>query len=158
MLTTEAMRVAENYGWTLTDDDCFQWQRGVIDPQRPLVQCYEMCQIVRIGDEYRVCHGLVDIGAVSEEELDVLVQMYGYEGLDGFVRETAATNEFTFHEDGTIDRENSPAWDLEYGLLAEMDFETNALSEYMTDYSFATEEDASRHIFQNILNKPALVW
>lgn len=158
MLITEALRAAENHGWTLTDDDCFQWQRGVIDPQRPLVQCYEMCQVVRIGDEYRVCHGLVAIGAVSEEELDALVRMCGYKGLDDFVRETAATNEFLFHEDGTVDRESSPAWSLEYGLLAEMDFKTNALSEYMTDYAFTTEQAAGQYIFQNILDKPALVW
>lgn len=158
MLTNNEIRKAEKLGWTLTDDDCCQWQRGIIDEQRPLVQCYEMCQIVRIGEEYRVCHGVVPIGAVSEEELDVLVHMYGYNSLDEFVQESAPTSDFVVDANGAIDRENSPAWVLEYGLLAEMDFETNALSEYITDHAFATEEDACHYIFQNILDKPALVW
>lgn len=157
-MNIERIIMAEKMGWTLTDDDCYQWQRGVIRLDRPFEQCFEMCQITKIGDEYRVCHGTVTISDVSFEELDVLVRMYGYDGLEGFVQETAPTTEFVFNADGSIDRENSLAWILEYALLAEMDFETNALSEYMTDYMFATEEEASQYIFQNILSKAAPVW
>lgn len=152
-MTTERIIRAGKMGWTLTDDDCFQWQRGVIRLDRPLAQCFEMCQITKMGDEYRICHGIVTISDVSSEELDALVRMYGYNGLEGFVQESAPTTEFVFNVDGSIDRENSPAWILEYALLAEMDFETNALSEYMTDYVFTTEEEAHQYIFQNILSK-----
>ena len=151
MLSNEEMRKAESFGWTQTDSDCCQWQREVVDPAQPLVQCYEMCQMTEIGDEYRVCHGIVAIGAVSDEELDVLVRMYGYDGLDDFVRQTATTDEFVLKADGTIDRENSPAWVLEQALLAEMDFETNALSEYMTDAGFGSETEAEAYIFRKIL-------
>lgn len=63
-MTTERIIRAEEKGWALTDDDCFQWQRGVIKQERPFAQCFEMCQITKIGDEYRVCHGVVVINDV----------------------------------------------------------------------------------------------
>lgn len=77
-MTTERIIRAEEKGWALTDDDCFQWQRGVIKQERPFAQCFEMCQITKIGDEYRVCHGVVVINDVPYEELEVLVKMFGY--------------------------------------------------------------------------------
>lgn len=153
MFSNEHMPEVEPLEWTLTNAEHFRCQRSIVDPEQPLVECYEMCQAIKIGDEYRVCHGVVAIGAVPEDELDVLVRMYGYAGLEDFVQQTSPTNEFVFNDDGTIDRENSPAWILEYALLAEMDFETNALAEYMTDHAFAIEGDAFRYIFEKFLRK-----
>ena len=66
---------------------------------------------------------------------------------------TSASNEFCWNEDGSIDRENSPAWILEYALLAEMDFETQALSEYLTEHSFSSRVDAEYFIKENILKQ-----
>lgn len=150
---TLMVQEAEKYGWTLTDDDDFQWRREITDAMAPLCQTYEMCQIISIGDKFTVCHGDVRIGALPYEELDALVSMYGYEGLDDFVQQTSASNEFCWNEDGRIDRENSPAWILEYALLAEMDFETQALSEYLTEHSFGSRVDAEYFIKENILKQ-----
>ena len=147
------VKEAEKFGWTLTDDDDFQWQREIIDTTAPLCQTYEMCQIISLGDKYAVCHGNVRVGALPFEELDALVGMYGYESLDDFVQQTSASNEFLWNEDGSIDRENSPAWILEYPLLAEMDFETQALTEYLTDLSFSSYVEAEYFIKENILKK-----
>lgn len=72
-MTTERIIRAEEKGWALTDDDCFQWQRGVIKQERPFAQCFEMCQVTKIGDEYRVCHGTIIINDVPYEELEVLL-------------------------------------------------------------------------------------
>ena len=153
-----AVREAEAYGWTLTDDDSYQWQRGIIDETFPLAQCFEMCQITKLGEKYGVSHGNVRIGMMPYEELEELVKLYGYSGLDDFVQQTVATNEFVLKADGTIDRENSPSWILEYGLLAEMNFETLALDDFMPEVSFDSFEEAESYILQHILHKPGVVW
>lgn len=157
-MTTERIIRAEEKGWALTDDDCFQWQRSVIKQERPFAQCFEMCQITKIGDEYRVCHDVVVINDVPYEELEVLVKMFGYESLDDFVLQTANSNEFIFNKDGTIDRINSPSWIPEYPLLAQMDFKTNAISEYLTDAAFSSESVAEEYIYREYLTQEARVW
>ena len=144
---------AEKYGWTLTDDDDFQWQREVIEQEAPLVQTYEMCQLVSIGDKYGVCHGNVRIGAVPYEELDELVRFYGYDGLDDFVKQTSPSDEFVTREDGSLDREKSPAWILEYPLLAEMDFETRTFDEYFTGRILDNRKEAEAFVWNNYLKK-----
>lgn len=157
-MTTERIIRAEKMGWFFTNDNYFQWQRRVIRQDRPLAQCFEMCQIAKIGDEYRVCHGMVTINDVPYEELEVLVKMFGYECLDDFVLQTANSNEFVFNKDGTIDRINSPSWIPEYPLLAQMDFKTNAISEYLTDAAFSSESAAEEYIYREYLTQEACVW
>ena len=157
-MTTERIIRAEKMGWFFTNDNYFQWQRRVIRQDRPLAQCFEMCQIAKIGDEYRVCHGMVTINDVPYEELEVLVKMFGYECLDDFVLQTANSNEFVFNKDGTIDRINSHSWIPEYPLLAQMDFKTNAISEYLTDAAFSSESAAEEYIYREFLSREACVW
>ena len=41
-MTTERIIRAEKMGWALTDDDCFQWQRGVIKQERPFAKCAKL--------------------------------------------------------------------------------------------------------------------
>lgn len=157
-MTIERLIKASSMGWTLIDDDCFQWQRGILDRHRLFVPHYEMCQILKIGDKYRVCHGTVAINDTSYEELEVLVKRFGYKNLDDFVLQTANSTEFIFNEDGTIDRIHSPSWILEWALLAQMDFKTNAIDAYLTNVAFDYEDEAEEYIYREFLCQKACVW
>lgn len=151
----EGAASVEDLGWTMISDKKYMWQREVILRDMPLVQAYEMVMAVKLGEAYEICHGTVKIGMVPYEELNLLVQIYGYSDLDDFVIQTSPTTEFVFKENGTIDREASESWILEYALLAQMDFESNCLEEYMTDTHFDSREQAEYFIAKNILKKEA---
>lgn len=122
--------------WFMTDDDCLQHCRShpAIDPQ-----VYELVQIIGFPDHlegkpfYRVAHAHIDIKDYTEKEIQDALGFFGYEDMDDFVFQNATTNEFLYKEDGSLDRENSPAYIIDYQLIAEMLFEMEAL-EYAEEW------------------------
>ena len=155
-MNTQDFKKVEALGWTLTDDDCFQWCREVPSSSSPLGKAFELCQIVQYpGGPFCACvwHGIVDVGAKTESELEKVVSLYGYLSLAEFVEDTSPYK--VDFSDSVSARENNPDWVLEYGLLAEMFFETTP--SFDLGMLFQDEKTAEDYIFQNILSKP-LKW
>lgn len=136
------------FGWTVTDDDCCQLQRQC--GKAPLDQVYEMWQVTRVPMGYTLSHGVIDLTNPNVSELEELVRQYGYDSIDDFVKQCSPTTDFLYMEDGTLDREHSPSWYLEYPLLAEMIFECGAITEYCegSDCVYEEYEDAENAILE----------
>lgn len=119
----EALNKSE---WFITDDDCLQCCRKVpeLDPEY-----YELIQINSYPGHvdgvpfFQVAHGRVDISEHSEEEILDALNAYGYEDMDDFVFQNAPSEDWVYKDDGSIDRENSPGYIIDYQLIAEMFFE-----------------------------------
>lgn len=115
--------------WFMTDDDCLQHCRchPAIDPQR-----YELVQINSFPGHldgkpfYQVSHAIINVKEYGEDEILDALGAYGYKDMDDFVFQNATTNEFLYKEDGTLDRDNSPAYIIDYQLIAEMLFELDS--------------------------------
>lgn len=129
--------------WFMTDDDCLQHCRchPAIDPQ-----VYELVQINSFPGHldgkpfYQVAHAHIDIKDYTDEEILDALGAYGYEGMDDFVFQNTATNEFLYREDGTLDRDNSPGYIIDYQLIAEMLFELEALEIGNDGHTFSWNE------------------
>ena len=128
--------------WTLCDQDTLQHSKALdpfgVDP------IYEMCQLMKLPTGYVVCHGVVDAD-LPQQLLEDYLHLYGYDDLDDFVRQNTASSEFIYHDDGTIDRENSPSWYVDYSYVAEMIFETNFM-EFMDSHEVLTWDEAVNRI------------
>lgn len=132
-------RSAPESEWFITDDDCLQCCRPIpaIDPQQ-----YELVQINSYdgrGDDdpvFQTTHAIIDLKDYTDEEILSVLNAYGYKDMDDFVFQNSPTEEFLYHADGTLDRENSPSYIIEYQLIAEMLFETE-------NYEYADREFSS---------------
>lgn len=130
--------------WFCTDDDCAQYCRRV--GPAPLDAVFELFQVTETPNGYQISHGTVDPRPLSAPEVENILRQYGYEGLDDFVFQLATCDDWVYKADGSLDRENSPAYIIDYQLTAEMMFELGALGEYLEDIVFETYEKAERYI------------
>lgn len=134
--------------WFITDDDCLQCCRPIpeIDPDR-----YEFVQVNRLpGNEnskalYEIAQAVIDIKNYSEEEILGALNFFGYEDMDDFVFQNATSDEWVYLPDGSLDRENSPSYVIDYQLIAEMLFEMKSLEEY-GDRSYISWNEAVERI------------
>lgn len=109
----------------------------------PMRAVYEMYQITKTDAGYTISHGQVDAEAMSETDMNDLVRRNGYRDLDAFVMELSPTNEWVYDKDGChLDRENSPAYIIDYQALAAMAFQQDAEGKFMTNQVFASEDEA----------------
>ncbi len=138
--------------WILTDDDCLQYRR-ILDPLYSN-DSFELCQIVELPDgDYGFCHGTIsDISKIPEEEIEDYLQLYGYQNMANFVMETSGSHAFVYGPDGKIDRENSPGWSIDYGLIAEMIFETDYI-EFLDETGIKSWDEAADKVSDFTGNK-----
>lgn len=125
----------KNHGWVETDNDCGQHRKELNDGT------FSFVQIVNLNEEYSVSKATVEPQKLSEDDLNTLLKAYGFSNLDDFVKNNVPDWDFTFCEDGSIDRENSPSWVIDWALIAEMQFEEISLSNLLSR-RFKTFEDA----------------
>lgn len=147
-------RQAQKTDWLLTDDDCCQLRRT---DALAISNIFELYQINRYPghlrrptqseDFFKVAHAYIDISDYSEGDILSALQGFGYESLDRFVEETSPDWNVIYKEDGTIDRENSPSYIIDFGLIAEMLFEFDAL-EYAIEKEYNSYNEAVSAIEQ----------
>lgn len=129
--------------WFVTDDDCLQCCRPLpaANPQVfDLVQINSFAGHIDGAPFYQVAKALIDVSEYTEDEILDALGTYGYKDMDDFVLQNSPNEEFIYHEDGTLDRENSPGYIIEYQLIAEMLFELEA-QEYVQE-EFRSWNDA----------------
>ena len=134
-------------GWVETDDDCSQLVLRC-DPFRG--RFFELYQITALpNEEYGVSHDTIDVENYSERDILDALNAYGYSSLDEFVVECAASNEFSRRPDGSLDP-NSPAYIVDYELIAEMLFELEAFDCLVPNKTFCSWDEAKRFIYELI--------
>ena len=121
--------------WFVTDDDCLQHCRQI----RDITPNYDFIQINSYHGNsdgkpfYQIAHGSVRVlSDYSEEEIADALSSFGYSNMDDFVIQNSPGSNFVYKEDGSVDRENSPDYSVNYQLIAEMLFESNN-QEFVTD-------------------------
>lgn len=128
--------------WFCTDNDCLQHCRPtpVIDPEH-----YDFVQINHFPNYpyYLVSQGTIDLKTYSQEDILSALNSFGYKDMDDFVFQNTATQEFVYKEDGTLDRENSPSYIIDYQLIAEMLFEEQSL-ELVTSTHYSWDQAVSQ--------------
>lgn len=119
--------------WFITDDDCLQCccRHPDIDPDS-----YEFVQIIGFDGHvdgkpfWVVAHANINVKDFTEKDIQSALNYFDYEDMDDFVYQNAPDWNVVYHEDGSIDKENSPSYIIDYQLIAEMLFETDALAHY----------------------------
>lgn len=142
-------RSAPESEWFITDGDCLQCCRPLpaIDPKQfELVQINSYPGHVDGKPFFQTSHATIDLNEYKDEEVLSVLGSYGYNDMDDFVLQNAPGGELVYKEDGTLDRENSPGYIIEYQLIAEMFFETENY-EY-TDQEFSSWNEAVVRIEQ----------
>ena len=112
--------------WILTDDDCAQYVRNLDEFKGNVFELWQVCGVL---DMFAVAHAVININDYSEDEIEDVLHYYSYENLDDFVQEISPAT-IERKADGTLDRE-SPNYIVEWQLIAEMLFETEALYRHL---------------------------
>ena len=112
--------------WILTDDDCAQYVRNLDEFKGNVFELWQVCGVL---DMFAVAHAFININDYSEDEIEDVLHYYSYENLDDFVQEISPAT-IERKADGTLDRE-SPNYIVEWQLIAEMLFETEALYRHL---------------------------
>lgn len=135
--------------WHLTDDDSAQYI-CYLDPIAGTTgKLFDLIQVTKIPDGYVISKDVIDIGSYSEENIEDILKLYGYEGLDDFVEETSPVK-IPKLPDGTLDKE-SEEYIIDYSLIAEMLFETTAF-ECLIPGKYDTFDAAAEKVREIILN------
>ena len=128
--------------WFCTDNDCLQHCRPTptIDPEY-----YDFVQINHFPNYpyYLVSQGTIDLKSYSEEDILSALNSFGYKDMDDFVFQNTASQEFVYKEDGTLNREHSPSYIIDYQLIAEMLFEEQSL-ELVTGTHYSWDQAVSQ--------------
>jgi len=134
--------------WHITDDDCLRCYRP-IPATNP--ECYEFIQLNSYSGNadglpfHQVSHGTIHIhDDYTEEDLNSILNAFGYPDMDAFVKEYADPEHLRFKEDGSIDRDHSPCYMIDHYQLAEMAFKLEN-QEYV-DQEFFSRNDAVSYI------------
>ena len=133
--------------WLLTDDDNAQYVRS-LNFSNTIFELYQVCKLV---DVYKIAHGIVVIENYSREEIDETLRFYGYKNMDDFVEQTSP-EVISKNEDGSLDK-NSPYYIIDWQLIAEMIFEENALSEYLMDEEKWEDFDSAASYIRNAIGQ-----
>lgn len=110
--------------WILADDDCAQYVRMVNEYTGKTFELWQVCELV---ESYVVAHATINIDNYSSDEINEVLNFFGYQNLDEFV-EMGAPGPIERHKDGSLDKD-SPHYIIEWQLIAEMLFETEALTD-----------------------------
>ena len=137
------MNAIDKFGWILTDDDAAQYVRRA--GLAPLDNEFELFQITAVPNGFYISHASVNTDELAQEDVDTLLSSYGYDSLEEFVMETSTGTDFHHKEDGSIDRDKSPDWIVEWQLIAEMAFETDALDN-LGDECFSSWDEAREEL------------
>lgn len=113
-----------NTVWTLTDDDSAQYVRNADEYTGTVFELWQVCEL---PDGYGVAYAIVRIEDYTDDEIKDVLNLYGYRDMDDFVEQTAP-GPIQRNEDGSLDKE-SPNYIIEWQLIAEMLFETEALTD-----------------------------
>lgn len=87
---------------------------------------YEVIRVThdKHGDQAEFVHRVIFMAEYDEQALTAILQNFGYESLDAFVREVNHADVdpagLIVRSDGSIDREASPSWWIDYMLLASL--------------------------------------
>lgn len=135
--------------WFITDGDCLQCCRPLpaINPKQ-----FELVQINSFDGRnddppiFQTAHVIIDLNEYTDEEVLSELNAFGYTDMDDFVLQNSSGGELVYNEDGTLDREHSPGYVIEYQLIAEMFFESRNY-EY-ADQEFSTWNEAVARIEQ----------
>ena len=112
--------------WILTDDDCAQYVRNLDEFKGNVFELWQVCGVL---DMFAVAHAFINSNDYSEDEIEDVLHYYSYENLDDFVQEISPAT-IERKADGTVDRE-SPSYIVDWQLIAEMLFETEALYRHL---------------------------
>lgn len=98
--------------------------------------CYVRCldfgnlyEVVRVthnkhDQQAEFVHQIIFMAEYDEPTLTEILRGFGYESLDAFVYEANGADTdpagFTFRQDGSIDRAESPSWQIDYMLLSSL--------------------------------------
>lgn len=106
------------------------------------------------GLSYMLYMTTISFQEKTDAEIDEVLKRFGYENMDAFVIENAATEEWEFHGNGTLDRVNSPSYIIDYILLAELLFMAYAMdpaNAFMKNLSW----DSAELMVESIINNEA---
>ena len=132
--------------WTLTDDDCAQYVRTV---DEYFGKTFELWQVCKLVGNYEVAHAIINIDDYSDDEINEVLNFFGYQDMDEFV-DMVSPVQIKRREDGTLDKD-SPHYIIEWQLIAEMIFESHALSEFLVPEQHWNDfESAAAYIQQAI--------
>ena len=133
--------------WFMTDDSCLQHCRQIPDrtPNYGFVQINCFPGSADNKPFYQIAHGNVRVlSDYSEEEIHSALVSYGYSDVDDFVLRNSADAKPVYRSDGSLDRENTPGYEVNYQLIAEMLFESDN-QEFVVN-EFSTWNDAVRAV------------
>lgn len=133
--------------WILTDDTTSQYIRS-LDFLNTVFELYQVC---KVADVFKVAHGTVDVRSCSREEIYNTLRLYGYENVDDFVEQTSPEI-IDKNEDGSLNR-NSPYYIIDWQLIAEMIFEEKALSEYLVDGKEWKDSDSAALYVRTVISQ-----
>ena len=131
-------------GWDCTDDDSAQYISRDIRGR-----LFELVQVCALGEEYGVAHDVIDIETYSDDDIEDALRAYGYDNIDDFVQQ-CSPEIIPKLADGSLDKD-SLSYIIDYGLIAEMLFELEAL-ECLLPKKYPTFEAAEKAI-QSMLSK-----
>lgn len=116
--------------WFITDPDCLQCCRPV-----PVAKpdYYEFAEIIGLPGHvagkpfWMVAHAEIDVKKCTEEEIHSALNFFGYDDLEDFVLQNSPENSCIF---AGPEGNQIPDSIIDYQLIAEMIFETDALAHY----------------------------
>lgn len=115
--------------WVLTDDDCAQYVRYLDPIAGSTGKQFELWQVCELPDGFAVAHAFINIDDYSQEEIEDVLRQYSYKNPDDFVQKISPAT-IERKADGSLYKE-SPNYIVEWQLIAEMLFETEALYEHL---------------------------
>ncbi|MEG1925236.1 MAG: hypothetical protein RR415_05775 [Ruthenibacterium sp.] len=100
---------------------------------------------------YIIQFSIVNMEKVAQEDVNIVLRKAGYRNMEDFVRETATSDEWVYRNDGSLDEENSPAYIIDYELLARILFEENLCPASIDDKRFRKLRNAVKYVNQQTL-------
>lgn len=101
-----------------------QWE-SCCDERLVLGRCaadWSTFEFIKVTDEsdgcVKVLHEIIFPDDYPVDALDDILSGFGYDSLDDFVKKNATSDEWLYLPDGSLDRENSPAYIIDWAQLA----------------------------------------
>lgn len=115
------------YGeWTDYCDEHIMFVRELSDMERRAFECVKVVPHIDDDQTLSMLHEIiftddyVFTNSLGEDALNQMLKGFGYQDIDGYVRDMHGDEGWIYHEDGSVDRNASPSWTVDWAHLASL--------------------------------------
>ena len=138
------------YGeWTDCCDEHVMFVRELSDMEGRAFECLKVVPHMDDDHTLSMLHEViftddfVFTNCLGEDALNQVLRGFGYKDIDDYVRDISGDEDWIYHKDGSVDRNASPSWTVDWAHLASLMCESH-------DHGLKLTPDDAKHTVQRI--------